>query len=630
MLRLGWVAALIVFLYPVRAVAAPAGWRPTPQITGEGVCALVAADGLVWAGGMSGGLYVSHDGGTSWRRRSIPESQLPACPLAVSPAYAGGHLLLGVTDRTYASTDGGVSWSPLPLPAVPSALAFSPSFATDGVIVAVTDAGPIYRSSDRGATWTKVANWKVGLPSAGQFIAYGATMLSDGSVWISTGDGVYRSLDGGTDWGWANSGLPTTQDVNPTTGTRFDRVQRVAAIASAGGTLVAALFATGRGWIYRSSDAGATWEKTGSTLRVRPTSLAIEANSTTWLLGTHEAGVLESADGGATWAPLGSDLGDEDISAVDALSSTEVLAGGSYDGVFRLNLSTRIWKAGFRGMPPGDAAGALTSTSRGALYAGAMSGVYRLAAGNWRPDNTGLPGERSTAGFATLGGPAGFTLFAATASGIYRRGGDGAWRQAGSRSMRGLATFSIAARGGPRGTMLAGTENGLFWSRDGGYSWRPYAVGDMYVSQLAFSPDYSRDHSIYALSNGRLERYHDRRRRVIRGYFGGAPILNFAVDPGTPRRILAATASGLYASTGSRWRRVVRAGLGPAPVIDFLTRRTVLLGWAGGLLLSHNAGRTWARERTPVGDGVLAIAPERPGQVAVSMANGGVWHFALP
>lgn len=627
--RLAWAAALIALLYPLGTSAVASGWRPTPQLTGEGICALVTAGGLTWAGGIGGGLYLSRDGGASWHSRPVPESQLPACPLAVSPAYGHDHLILAVTDRAYASTDGGRTWSPLSLPVTPSALAFSPSFATDGTIVAATDAGPVYRSIDRGTTWTQVADWQAGLPAAGHFIVYGATVLPDASVWLATSDGVYRSLDGGTTWAWANAGLPTTQDVDPMTADRFTRVQRVAAIADDGGDLLAALFASGRGWIYRSTDAGMTWTKVGRTLQVRPSALGIAPGSSEWLLGTHEAGVLESTNGGASWAPLGTDLGDDDIAAIAAPAPQTILAGGSYDGVFRLNLAAAVWKSGFTGMPQEDVAAALAPSTRGVVYAGTLSGVYRLAAGTWRPDNAGLPGERSVAGFAALRRGTAHVLFAATASGVYYRLGSEAWHQVGAGPMRGVAAAAIAARGGSPGTILAATENGLYWSTDGAGQWRLYAAGEMYVSQLAFSPAYGQDHTIYALSNGRLKRYRGRHGTVIRDYIGSAPILTFAVQPGMPRSILAATATALYQGIGTRWRRIVRADLGPAPVIDFVTRWVVLVGSARGLLVSRDAGGHWRRVPTPGGAGVSAIARESGGRAVISLVDGGVWHFAL-
>lgn len=633
--RLGAVF-LLLMVCPAVAQAAPVGWTRTPALSGEGVCALAASpSGDLWAGGVDGGLYLSEDGGMHWQARPIPENSLPACPLAVSPNYANDHLVIAVTDRAYASTDRGATWSPLSLPITPSAIIFSPSFGIDRTIVAAADSGPVYRSMDRGKTWTQVADWQAGLSAAGHFIVYSGTALPGGGFWLATGDGVYRSLDSGATWAWANSGLPSTRDLDPASGTSFRRIERVAAVAENNdpSDLVAALFAAGRGWFYRSHDGGRTWSQVGATLGARPTSLVSIAapNSSMMVMGTHEEGVLVSHDDGLNWQPLATGLNDADTVALAVLPDGTIVAGGAEDGVFRLSPGATAWTSGFAGMPERDPAGVLASEGAdGPLYAGTLSGVYRFSGGAWQADNAGLPGERSVAGFAAWGKGAATRRLVATASGVYQQTGDLSWLQVGSSDMRGLGAAAVAVREGPSATILAGTDNGLFWSTDGARQWHLYILGDMYVSEVAFSPSYGQTHTIYVLCNGRLERYRNHHGGVIRQSLGGSPILSFALQPGKGDHIIATTATGLYREVQGRWTLVSRGAFGEAPTIRFIHAQTALVGTVHGLLLSRDAGERWSAVATPGGAGVLTVARETARRVAVSLAGGGVWQYELP
>ncbi|MDQ2742164.1 MAG: hypothetical protein M3Z66_07675 [Chloroflexota bacterium] len=631
LLRAVAVVAMLVFQTSATWAAMPA-WSPTGQLSGEGVCGLVlspafAVDGTAWAGGADGGLYVSHDAGATWHWRPVPESQLPACPLAVSPAFSEDHLVIAVTDQAYRSTDDGQTWLPLQLPVTPSVIAFSPAYAVDRTILAASDQGPIYLSVDGGLSWSQVADWQQKLPVAGHFILYDALIRADGSMYLATGDGVFRSLDRGRSWSWANAGLPESRDTDSASGITYSRVERVVSLAVApSGEMLAALAAARRGWVYVSQDAGTMWTAPGRPLAVRPTSLAL--SSPDILLGTHEGGVLESADGGAAWRSLNAGLNDEDVAALAVASSGgTVLAGGAYDGVFRLDTRLGSWAPAFTGMPQTDTATALVASPNRTVYAGTISGVLRTteAGTSWQGDERGLPGERSVSGFALIGFQGDGQIFVATASGVYRAGRQG-WRQIGSTPMLGLAADAVAANGN---TLAAGTENGLFYSSDGGVHWELFVAGDMYVSHIVFSPRYAHDRTLYALCNGRLERYRGRHGTIICDYAGVSPFVGFALSP-DGLHILAATASALYQYDGKRWIERLETPLGAQPVIRYLSRNTVLLGMSSGLLESRDGGMHWLPLATPKDAGVAAIAKVSAKRLLISVYGARVWRYELP
>ncbi|MFQ6100361.1 MAG: YCF48-related protein [Anaerolineae bacterium] len=158
----------------------------------------------------AGGVYVSRDGGHTWRAANDATSQdANVTALAVDPgdpqtvyAATGNRGLLK-------TTDGGQTWSLINqgLPGEPSALAVAVHPTEPGVVLTGLAHAGLYRSTDGGATWQP--------SSAGM---NPEAMLSD--VIFNPTDpqvmfaadrfsGVYRSADGGATWTPVNTGLRT-------------------------------------------------------------------------------------------------------------------------------------------------------------------------------------------------------------------------------------------------------------------------------------------------------------------------------------------------------------------------------------------------------------------------------------
>jgi hypothetical protein len=184
-------------------------------------------------------------------------------------------------------------------------------------------AGGVWKSTDSGATWAPVFDG-VGSQSIGALAVapqsatrlYVGTGEANGSGDSYDGDGVYVTEDGGSSWQFL--GLAETRRIgrialDPTDSSRIY-------VAAAG-----ALFSkdANRG-VYRSTDAGATWERT---LFVSDSTSAIDvvvepgvpANvyAAMWerlrgpqnrRVGGPTSGVYKSTDFGATWALLGGGL----------------------------------------------------------------------------------------------------------------------------------------------------------------------------------------------------------------------------------------------------------------------------------------------------------------------------------
>ncbi len=158
------------------------------------------ADETIFAGGAQG-FWRLPPGETVWQTAvSGLTNAHRVLALAVSPAYAADQNLLALTawnDATdnrshfgiFASDDGGVNWAQggAGLPDEPLAgLTFSPDLATDSLAYATTQAGVLYRSWDRGSSWTLVgmAPGKPGFADA--------VIDEHGAVFVASTAGVWR------------------------------------------------------------------------------------------------------------------------------------------------------------------------------------------------------------------------------------------------------------------------------------------------------------------------------------------------------------------------------------------------------------------------------------------------------
>lgn len=223
---------------------------------------LPSDENTVYVGAAAGGVWKTTNGGQGWTSIFDQVGTLPIGAITLDPATPST-LWVGTGDKNgggcagyfgqgvFLSEDAGVSWSarngsgPTSMPlSVVNAVAVQP---TDSNVILVGGAGAcdangnlsgagIYRSIDRGLSWSKVRNNNT---EDILFVPGTATVYAG-----QNGLGVFKSIDGGLNWTSVSNGLGIS-------GSRL----RLAMAPSDSNVM----YVLNESKLYRSGDAGASW-----------------------------------------------------------------------------------------------------------------------------------------------------------------------------------------------------------------------------------------------------------------------------------------------------------------------------------------------------------------------------------
>jgi photosystem II stability/assembly factor-like uncharacterized protein len=419
-----------------------------------------------------------------------------------------------------------------------------------------------------------VRQWTANGPEAGSVAAMASH--PSGVVYAALLDGlVFRSTDAGATWNVASDGIDDFSilclAVDPTNPD----------VAYAGTQL---------GAIFKTTNGGASWSRIGTGLPSTTTveEIAIDRNNPSTLYAAvsvifldAKGGVFKSTNAGATWTAVNTGIfaARIDSVAIDPANSNTIWAGCHYrcESDIRLYKSTNAgasWTGPFISQEPVafiyDVAVGANST---VFVLVDLGSVYRSTNGgtSWTRA-TGLPGFSSG------------NLLVAEGSNVYWGGSQGVYRSTnGGTSFAAVTGLASGARGTAFGitdaAVLAGTDgDGVYRSVNGG--------------------------AAFALANSGL-------RPSVRA---------LAADPRDARIVWAGTfASHLFRSgdNGASWTRF-KSGLTPqvdAIAVDPRTSSTVYAGTGGGnsLYKTTNGGTTWTAPAFLAGGvGALAIDPSAP------------------
>jgi photosystem II stability/assembly factor-like uncharacterized protein len=372
------------------------GWEWGRHVGTLAVNGRFLAAGTRWTG-----VWVSGDGGATWRRTA----GLPREPVLDVERAPDGALFAGLDHRGVVRIAGSraVERSRGLVGTEVRALAVDP--VSRRVVYAGTTGGGVWRSPDAGRTWSRrgllgrrVASLAIGAVAP-------ATLLA------ATDGGVFRTTDAGRTWRRAR-GVPAATSV---------------AIAPSSRRLVyAGTFEHG---FYRSSDGGRSFRRTRTKVWQATLSIAVAArNPRTLWAGTRYNGVTISHDGGDTWTdgrgvPTHSD---PFAIAFDPRRPRTMYAALDAGGVYRSGDAGASWTRASAGLPLTTAL-ALAVDRNGAVYTGGYDpngrgGVFRSADGGRTWAN--LTGGMTTTWVSALAlSPAGVLYAGTTAYGRESGGG---------------------------------------------------------------------------------------------------------------------------------------------------------------------------------------------------------------
>jgi photosystem II stability/assembly factor-like uncharacterized protein len=549
--------------------------------------------GTIYLSNPAGKLVKSTDFGSHWTLvdRGLGDTGVTA--VAVDPARPS-RLYAGVGLRVFRSTNGGASWQPsrqsFPASYDPKITALLAVPRPAGTVFALTG-GLLFKSGDAGMTWRTLAG---GLPNDVVTVAVSPAepWMLYASVRQAAGGGIFRSRDAGASWEaahptaspvislavsprsartvWAGTedrGLLVSYDGGAhwkAAGPRgISKVTAVAVPLSSPRTVFAASVSQGRdaGGVFASEDGGATWERRNRGLAGLAASMVVADPATRGVLwaSLEGQGLFRSVDGGRAWTLL------------PLLAASLAMAPSAPSTLYAMG-PTRMWRSDDGGaswnevVVSGELAGPsdtlwVDPVSATTLWSNG-NGLVRSVDGGatWVRQPIPNPGAVRYLAFAPSSPSTMYAVGFRVASGKYTR--VTAWR-----STDGGATWTSIDQGlgGGEPTDLAvdpvdsrlvyvtacgyycSSIPGLWKSTDGGAAWTLTGkdLGNHVATAIAASPIAGVVWT--AVENGRLFRSAD----------GGGTwqeragpqarvIYDLIIDPHAPRRVYAATSSGVW------------------------------------------------------------------------------------
>jgi photosystem II stability/assembly factor-like uncharacterized protein len=340
-------------------------WRNIGPFVGGRVVAVAGVPSdtdLFYIGGVQGGVWKSTDYGQDWTNITdgkIPGVANPIGALAVAPSnpsiiYAGtgeadirGDFNTG--DGVYKTTDAGKTWSYAGLREthMTTKLVIDPRdpnvvyAATMGHVFKANTERGVFKTFDGGKTWRKIlfvdentGGVDLVMDSRNARTLYAAMWQAQRTPWKLTnggpGSGLYKTTDAGAHWTKisTNPGYPKGVLGKIGVSVAASNPQIVYSIVQAAGN---------DGGIYRSNDAGKTWQHVNSEWKLRQrafyyTAIFTDPTNPQVIYNPEVDGVYKSTNGGKTFTLLNPPHGDCHIVWINPRNHKIILEGDDGGG----------------------------------------------------------------------------------------------------------------------------------------------------------------------------------------------------------------------------------------------------------------------------------------------------------
>jgi len=527
-----------------------------------------------------------------------------------------------------------------------SAILLSPAYLCDGTVFAIVR-GNILRSTDFGYTWHRLTR---GLgPYSFLGLAISSAFAVDKCLFAaSSGGGVFRSNNAGLSWVAMNCGLSDHCIACVALSPTFQTDHRVIAVGCSG-------------QLYATNDAGDHWYS------IFPDATEVSAAAIiehAILVGTHAGTIYISEDNGLTWRELARLHNSQPITCFEPMDYSSprstILVGTENGGVVLTHVGAKcqVRTIGLEGQHITSLASAqnehgkpvfFASTWKEAMFQSEDGGV------SWTRHGAGLTTDRQAdepafqrphfRGIA-ISSAYSFdkTLFLGGFDGVFKSTDGGkSWREMSAALSIGLIVgLDVAPLNETNLRAIITTYVAGVYSQESGHPWEVNNVGieGGRLFDIAFSPNYPSDQTVFTVSNWVLFRSTDGGQR-----WEGIPLV------GSPRTLLGLKSyfytalrwvAGFLTSWFNRdlllqlkqWLSSKRVGVGiPLPGFgsvlaispDFRTDRTLFVGGALGVLRSRDGGSSLHYVLGPAREPVrsLVISPDfrNDGTVFVAFNN---------
>ncbi len=272
------------------------------QLSNAYVNSFLVSGSRLYAATYGASVLRSTNSGATWDSASVGLADWDHSAYVNALCAVGTDLFAATYNGVYVSTDLGATWTSRSSGITENLV--SSIASVGGYIIAGTYGGGLFRTSDSGVTWIPA--------NSGARTPYLRALVTvDSSVFVATsGGGVQRSTDFGMSWGPSGTGMIFTW---------------AWALAGVSSRLYCGTNGSG---MFVSTNAGVTWSGISTGLQ-DPYSLSIAFIDTLIFVGAGH-GVYRSSDAGQSWNLTG--LTSVYVDALAVLGKT-IIAGSNDDGV---------------------------------------------------------------------------------------------------------------------------------------------------------------------------------------------------------------------------------------------------------------------------------------------------------